>query len=274
MSFLLIPALDNLLSGGGGPTITGFVTASNVSPDEGATVTLTFTDTSIQGAVTAADLTPNENEIVTLEFDEVANDYQWIDGNDGTNLPGQDGLTTEWTANPDEQPPRVRVTNPITLQSKVFNPPAIEVAPFVPTIIGTFAADDLTPDVGNDVTFTLTLTSVAVGTYTFQLTRNNVDVPGATTNPFALTDWEEADDGDYRIVVTDDGNAEVRTFGPVSVVAASGPAPVDLIDATWEVSYTGTAATIAADGATVTGVPAGLSGSVTGGVLTITGVPT
>jgi len=87
------------------------------------------------------------------------------------------------------------------------------------TIQGTFSVSDSSPNLGDDVTFEVTLSSTAVGTYSFQLTRNGSNVSGATTNPFTVTDWEVGDDGDYRMVVTDSGNSEVRTFGPIGVFA-------------------------------------------------------
>lgn len=42
---------------------------------------------------------------------------------------------------------------------------------------------------------------------------------------------------------------------------------------TWEDAYSGTASTGEANGTPVTGLPYGLTGDVTGGVLTITGTP-
>lgn len=217
MDLLLGAAYGPLRGGGSGRAITGQVTASTSLVDEGNTVTLTFEDTSIAGSVAASNLFPNENETVTLEFGEVANEYQWINGDDGTSIVGQIGLSTDWTATPDEQPPRVRVTNPTSLQSRIFAPPPIEVTPFVPTIEGTFTASTQTPVAGGSVTFEMAMSSVAVGSYTFQLTRNNVAVPGATTNPFTRTLWEESFNGNYRMVVTDTGTGETRTFGPISV---------------------------------------------------------
>jgi len=64
-----------------------------------------------------------------------------------------------------------------------------------------------------------------------------------------------------------------RSLNAGGVSGVSGP-PVALSEATWEVSYSSTAATAAADNSSASGVPYGLSASVSGGVLTVTGVPT
>ena len=57
--------------------------------------------------------------------------------------------------------------------------------------------------------------------------------------------------------------------------SAGGGAPgVALSEGTWEVSYNSTAVTVAANDSSASGVPYGLSASVSGGVLTVTGVPT
>lgn len=105
--------------GGGGMGVAGIITASDYMVVEGETVTLTFEDTSIAGEVTASDYSVVDGATVTLEFTPVANTYQWIDEN-GDNIADTD-TSTDWVASLTEQPPRIRVTNPTSGQSKIFS---------------------------------------------------------------------------------------------------------------------------------------------------------
>jgi hypothetical protein len=95
-----------------------------------------------------------------------------------------------------------------------------------PAISGTFTVSDSTPDAGDDVTFTMTLTSTPVGSYTLQLTKNGSNVSGATTSPHTKTNWQVSDDGAYRWVVTDTGDSSTRTFGPITVETDIGLPPI------------------------------------------------
>lgn len=94
------------------------------------------------------------------------------------------------------------------------------------TILGTFSASTQTPAIGTNVTFTVNLTSSAVGVYSFQLFRNGSAVSGATSNPVTRTNWQLADNGNYTLVVADSGNGELRTFGPIHVAAGVIATPV------------------------------------------------
>jgi len=52
-----------------------------------------------------------------------------------------------------------------------------------------------------------------------------------------------------------------------------GPVPETLASGRWAIAYSATAATLASDGATASGVPFGLVATVSGGVLTVSGEP-
>ena len=52
-----------------------------------------------------------------------------------------------------------------------------------------------------------------------------------------------------------------------------GPVPEALASGRWVIAYSATAATLASDGATASGVPFGLVATVSGGVLTVSGEP-
>jgi hypothetical protein len=52
-----------------------------------------------------------------------------------------------------------------------------------------------------------------------------------------------------------------------------GPVPETLASGRWVIAYSATAATLASDGATASGVPFGLVATVSGGVLTVSGEP-
>lgn len=56
-------------------------------------------------------------------------------------------------------------------------------------------------------------------------------------------------------------------------VGGGGVAGGSFSPATWEIAYNDTVTTSAANGATVSGLPFGLIGNVSGGVLTVEGVP-
>lgn len=130
--------------------LSGIVTASDYSVVEGATVTLTFEDTSIDGVVSASDYTVFEGASVTLEFTPVANDKQWIDYL-GDDIVGATGLTRAWTAdfNP---PPRIRVTNPTTGLSKIFSVDAPITVSEAPPTAFTFNAGPQPPATGTNDT--------------------------------------------------------------------------------------------------------------------------
>lgn len=100
-------------------SLDGIVTASRYFVASTEIVTLTYEDTSIDGIVTASTYLTSSGNIVNLEFDPVANTYQWID-EDGDNIVGETTNETDWTATALEQPPRIRVTNPSTGQSRIF----------------------------------------------------------------------------------------------------------------------------------------------------------
>jgi hypothetical protein len=51
------------------------------------------------------------------------------------------------------------------------------------------------------------------------------------------------------------------------------PVPETLASGRWVIAYSATAATLASDGATASGVPVGLVATVSGGVLTVSGEP-
>jgi hypothetical protein len=98
-----------------------------------------------------------------------------------------------------------------------------------PTIRGAFEASDLSPYIGNDVAFTMDMRSESAGGYTFQLLQGSTEV--ATGQPVVIrTNWQETYDGDYFMRVTDVGSGEVKTFGPVTVIAR-----IDVIEATFSV---------------------------------------
>lgn len=94
--------------------ISGSVTADDYSVYDGDTVTLTFTDTSV---------------------DVGNNSYQWIDENSNP-IVGETTAVTNWVATLNATPPRILVTNSTTGQIGIFGT-SIVVRTF-------FTADDTT----------------------------------------------------------------------------------------------------------------------------------
>lgn len=107
------------------------------------------------------------------------------------------------------------------------------------TIQGTFSVDPPVPTLGGDVTFTLVIESVnfsytaneyeltegedliltAESSLTFQLMLDGEPVLGADEAVNVISGWQESDNGEYTIVVTDTLRGITETFGPLSVVA-------------------------------------------------------
>ncbi len=111
---------------------------------------------------------------------------------------------------------------------------------------------------------------------TGSLTQAGVDVTGSVVS---------LGGGQYQFTSTAAGalvwsdSADNTSGLPTSIFTASAtvtaaviPGP-EFTSGAWDVSYTGTVSTSAANGATATGVPYGLVATVAGGVLTVTGAP-
>ena len=67
--------------------------------------------------------------------------YQWIDGDDGTDIVGETSNSILWVADLNN-PPKLRITNTVTGQVKVVNPPVITVTPTSTWILADGTWDD------------------------------------------------------------------------------------------------------------------------------------
>lgn len=117
-------------------SIIGQITVDNDTPTVGDTITLTWIDWGVYGSITA---TPDEltvGDSTLLEFVPMTLNYQWISGVDGSDLSGETTESTEVEITAlDQALPKLRVTNPVSGQSVVFNPPAVTINPVPPNSV-------------------------------------------------------------------------------------------------------------------------------------------
>jgi lysophospholipase L1-like esterase len=108
----------------------GQIVVDNDSPTVGDTITLTWIDWGVYGSITATPDSLTVGDSTLLEFVPVTLTYQWISGVDGSNLSGETAVSTEVEITDENQVlPKLRVTNPVSGQSKVFNPPTVTISP-------------------------------------------------------------------------------------------------------------------------------------------------
>ena len=137
---------------------------------------------------------------------------------------------------------------------------------------------------GEDVTFTIE--ARPAGQITFQWRRNGVDIPGATLPTFTINNIQTSDAGNYDVIISGmagyycssaQSAIAVLTVNEETISLSSGPGTdnqtvcisTSLPNITYQIGGVAT-------GATITGLPAGLSGNYnsTTRIYTISGTPT
>ena len=149
------------------------------------------------------------------------------------------------------------------------NAVSVPVNTTLPTISGT-------PTQGQTQTASTGVWTNSPSSYDFQWKRNGVNIIGATSQTYmlALADVSAT----ITVAVTASnagGTSAAATSAATAAIASSGPAPATLAAGQWGSAYSQAASvsTLGAGPYTITGLPYGLSGSVSGGVLTVSGTP-
>jgi len=125
----LVPALDFAYTN----APVGQIVADNDSPTIGDTIILTWIDWGVYGTIIATPDSLAIGDSTSLEFVPVTLTYQWISGIDGSNLSGETtNITNVLITAIDQVMPKLRVTNSVSNQSKVFNAPTIDISPAPP----------------------------------------------------------------------------------------------------------------------------------------------
>jgi hypothetical protein len=184
--------------GGGSPTIQGTFSVSDSSPNLGDTVTLTFTPTYTPAGTLTFVFRRGSTEVGTTNPLAITD---WEVGDDGQYF--------------------VDVTDPGLSTSRTFGP--ISVFAIVDPVEADFFVSDETPEIDDDVTFTWDIRTA--GSFDVQLTLDGDPVSGATSSPFTVSGWQLANNGFYRLEITDTVTSAVTIIGPIEVNTA-GPTPV------------------------------------------------
>jgi hypothetical protein len=184
--------------GGGSPTIQGTFSVSDSSPNLGDTVTLTFTPTYTPAGTLTFVFRRGSTEVGTTNPLAITD---WEVGDDGQYF--------------------VDVTDPGLSTSRTFGP--ISVFAIVDPVEADFFVSDETPEIDDDVTFTWDIRTA--GSFDVQLTLDGDPVSGATSSPFTVSGWQLANNGFYRLEITDTVTSAVTIIGPIEVSSA-GPTPI------------------------------------------------
>ena len=139
----------------------------------------------------------------------------------------------------------------------------------LPTISGTTTQ-------GQTLTSSTGTWSNIPSSYAYQWKRSGTNISGATASTYLLALADVGATITVAVTASNAGGAgTAATSAATAAIASSGPAPAALDAGQWGIAYSKTASvsTLGAGPYTITGLPYGLSGSVSGGVLTVSGTP-